>query len=50
MLFKAEVEKHEKREIEIQNKIEEWDRILFGPGCRSHEVIFDNLCTFLNIR
>lgn len=50
MLFKAEIEKHEKREIEIQKKIEEWDQILFGPNFRSREVIFDNLCTFLNIR
>lgn len=50
MLSKAEIEKHEKKEIEIQEKIKEWNKILFGPDFRSHEVVFDNLSTFLDIR
>jgi len=50
MLSKAEAEKHEKREIEIQEKLSHWDQILFGPDFRSHETIFDNLHTFRDIR
>jgi hypothetical protein len=50
MLSKAEVEKHEKREFEIQKKLAEWDQILFGPYFQSHEIIINDLQTFLNIR
>lgn len=50
MLSKSEAEKHEKREVEIQEKLDEWDQLLFGPYFRSHEIIFDDLQTFLNIR
>lgn len=46
MLSKAEEEKHEKREIQIQENLAEWDKILFG----SHEVLFDNSHSFLDIR
>jgi len=50
MLSKAEAKKHEKRGIEIQEKLSDWDRVLFGPDFRSHEILFDNLHTFLDIR
>jgi hypothetical protein len=49
MLTKAEAKKHEKREIEIQEKFAEWDHLLFGPNFKSHEMVFDNY-TFLEIR
>lgn len=49
MLTEAEAKKHEKREIEIQEKLAEWDHILFGPSFRSHEMAVDNY-TFLEIR
>lgn len=49
MLTEAEAKKHEKREIEIQEKFAEWDHILFGPNFRCHEMVFDNH-TFLEIR
>lgn len=50
MLSKAEAEKHEKREGEIQEKLAEWDQLFFGPCFQSHENIFNDLPTFLNIR
>lgn len=50
MLSKAEVEKHEKREIQIQENLAEWDKILFGTDFGSHDVLFDNLHAFLDIR
>lgn len=50
MLYKAETEKHEKREIEIQDKLGLWDQTLFGPNYKSHEGLFDNIQTFLNNR
>lgn len=51
MLSKAEAEKHEKREIEIQKILIAWDQILFGPDFRSLDnIIIDNLHTFLDIR
>lgn len=50
MLYKAETEKHEKREIEIQEKLVLWDQTLFGPNCISHETVYDNIHTFLNNR
>lgn len=50
MLSKAKAEKHEKREIKIQEKLSDWDRVLFGPDFRSHEILFDNLYTFFDIR
>ncbi|XP_015372272.1 PREDICTED: uncharacterized protein LOC107167636 [Diuraphis noxia] len=49
MLTEAEAKKHEKREIEIQEKFAEWDHILFGQNFSSHEMVFDNY-TFLEIR
>lgn len=49
MLSKAEAKKDENREIQIQERLEEWDQILFGPNFRSHEMEFDNY-TFLDIR
>ncbi|CAI6364150.1 unnamed protein product [Macrosiphum euphorbiae] len=49
MLIEAEAKKHEKREVEIQEKFAEWDQILFGPNFKSHEMVFDNH-TFLEIR
>lgn len=49
MLTEAEAKKHEKREIEIQEKFAEWNHILFGPNFSSHEMVFDNY-TFLEIR
>lgn len=50
MLSKAEVEKHEKRENKIQENLAEWDKTLFGSEFECHEMIFDNLHTFLDIR
>lgn len=50
MLSKDEAKKLEKRDIEIQQQLLEWDQILFGPNFKSHDIIFDNLHTFLNIR
>lgn len=50
MLSKAEAEKHEKREVEIQEKLAEWDHLFFGPHFQSHEIIFNDLSTFLDIR
>lgn len=50
MLTKAEVEKHKKKEIEIQEKLLEWNQILFGSNYRSSEVKTDNLNTFLDTR
>lgn len=50
MLSKDEAKKLEKREIEIQEKLVVWDQILFGPDFKSHDIIFDNIHTFLNIR
>lgn len=50
MLSKSEAVKHEKREIKIQQKLEDWDQILFGPNFRSQENQFDNLHTFLDSR
>jgi len=50
MLSTAEAEKHKKRENEIQEILTEWDKILFGPNFKYHEIVFDNLYTFLNIR
>jgi len=49
MLTEAEAKKHEKREIEIQEKLAEWDHVLFGPNFRSQEMALDNY-TFLEIR
>ncbi|XP_060849012.1 programmed cell death protein 7 [Rhopalosiphum padi] len=49
MLIEAEAKKKNKREIEIQEKLAEWDHILFGPSFRSHEMGVDNY-TFLEIR
>lgn len=49
MLTEAEAKKHEKREIEIQEKFTEWNHLLFGPNFKSHEMVFDNY-TFLEIR
>ncbi|VVC30039.1 Programmed cell death protein 7 [Cinara cedri] len=50
MLSQAEAKKNEKREIEIQNKLAKWDEIIFGPNVQSHNIIFDDLHTFLDIR
>jgi len=50
MLSKAEAKKHKNREIEIQEKLSDWDRVLFGPDFRSHEITFDDLHTFLEKR
>jgi len=49
MLSKAEAKKHKKREIEIQEKLSDWDKVLFGPNYRSHEILLD-INTFLDIR
>lgn len=50
MLSKDEAKKLEKQEIEIQETLVVWDQILFGPDFKSHDVIFNNLHAFLNIR
>lgn len=50
MLSKSETEKHEKREMEIQENLGKWDQLLFGPNFRSHEITYDSLHTFLDIR
>ncbi|XP_050424393.1 uncharacterized protein LOC126835690 [Adelges cooleyi] len=50
MLTKSEAEKNVKWEIEGQDKLKEWDQMFFGSNMGSHEVIFNNLQTFLNIR
>lgn len=49
MLSKSEAKKNQKREIEIHDKLAEWDQILFGADFRSHDIC-DNLQTFLDIR
>jgi len=49
MLSKAEAKKHEKRGIEIQEKLSNWDKVLFGPDYKSHKILLD-INTFLDIR
>lgn len=49
MLSQAEARKNAKREIEIQEKLVEWDQIIFGPNVQS-QIIFEDLHTFFDIR
>lgn len=50
MLSKAEAEKHEKREIEVQETLAKWDQVLFGPYFTYNEIVHDNFHAFLDIR
>lgn len=50
MLSQGEAKKTEKREIETQEKLAEWDLVIFGPNVQSQEILFDDLHTFIDNR
>lgn len=50
MLSKAEAEKHERRENEVQEKLAEWDQVFFGPNFTYNKIVHNNSHAFLDIR